>query len=122
MTENFSRRNLSTSDENQNIELCKFDEPHVINQLENLKLRCDKIESVGAKHKKSKVKIVEPRYCKVCGKELNYRQHTYCSQKCAHKYVSKRPTKEDFITIIDTYKSNIAVGKYFGVSDSTICK
>lgn len=128
MTENFAKRKLGTFNENQNIELCTFEEPSTINQLGNIELSLSKTEGIDFRYKKPKVKIIsttvvkELRYCKVCGKELAHKQHTYCSQKCAHKYVTKRPVKEDFIAAIATYKSNIAVGKHFGVSDSAVVK
>lgn len=49
-------------------------------------------------------KILEPKYCQYCGKELSkeQRRNKYCSLECAHKANgSKRP---DVLTLLDDFK------------------
>jgi 5-methylcytosine-specific restriction endonuclease McrA/predicted nucleic acid-binding Zn ribbon protein len=68
-------------------------------------------------------KVKPPRYCEVCGKELKRKQSKYCSSKCAHNAVSKRPEEIELVEKIRELKNNItAVGRYYGVSYTAIKK
>lgn len=123
MTESFAKKKLSASDENQNVEPCKFEEPRSINQTGNLELSCQKAESVETRHREPKVsKEKEKRFCLYCGKELNSRQKNYCSQECSHLSKTQRPSYEEFIKTIAIYKTNVALSKYYSVSDKAIAK
>ena len=63
------------------------------------------------------------RFCQTCGAELSNRQKKYCSQKCSHEKVSKRPTENELKEILEKYNYNkSAVGRHFGVSDNAIRK
>lgn len=77
------------------------------------------------KVKRNKYKNKEhiERYCINCGKVLKSEQKNYCSQECAHEYVSKRPPYIDFIENIKTFSRNkSALGRFYNVSDKTIDK
>ena len=82
----------------------------------------NRTKEVKIKIKKSKPK--EPRYCKVCGKELtSYKQTKYCSQECAHNGISKRPPVLELIEKLKELNHNIsAIGRYYGVSDNAVRK
>lgn len=73
----------------------------------------------------SQYKILEPKYCQYCGKELSkeQRRNKYCSLECAHKANgSKRP---DMLILLEDFKelkSFVQVGKKYGVSDNAVRK
>ena len=77
-----------------------------------------KIAEQGHKKKPHK-----ERYCINCGKILTSEQKKYCSQECAHEFVSKRPSYIDFIEKIKEMNGNkSALGRFYGVSDKSIDK
>lgn len=73
----------------------------------------------------SQSKILEPKYCQYCGKELlkEQRRNKYCSLECAHKANgSKRP---DMLILLEDFKelkSFVQVGKKYGVTDNAVRK
>ena len=74
-------------------------------------------------------KPVEPRACKLCGKEFRprYRTHRYCSRDCGQKVARRSPRKvprppyEQLMAEIEA-SSYSAVGRKYGVSDNAIRK
>lgn len=71
------------------------------------------------KPKKEKPK----RYCENCGKELTSKQSRFCSQECAHEFVSKRPPVNELIEKLSELNNNmVAIGKFYGVSDNAVRK
>ena len=82
-------------------------------------------EGAETRHVQPKSKVLEPKYCEYCGKELEgtARQNKYCSQECAHKACgSKRP---DVFTLLEDFKelkSFVQVGNKYGVTDNAVRK
>lgn len=70
----------------------------------------------------------EKRICPICGKEFiikDNKEQKYCSQECFHVASIKTEhqlTVDDIISAFKEYKSIMGVGRYFGVSQSTIVK
>lgn len=63
------------------------------------------------------------RYCKHCGKELTSKQKVYCSCKCAHAEVSKKPSDEVLNKKIKELNGNMsAVGRFYNVSETAVRK
>ena len=61
-------------------------------------------EGAETRHVQPKSKVLEPKYCEYCGKELEgtARRNKYCSQEYAHKACgSKRP---DVFTLLEDFK------------------
>lgn len=82
------------------------------------------VETRQEKPKSSK-KILEPKYCAYCGKELigKARRNKCCSQECAHKLNgSKRPPVTDLFKAFKQFKNYTQVGKHYGVTDNAIRK
>ena len=67
-------------------------------------------------------KVVDKNNCSICG-ELKPTSKKYCSSKCYHES-KKRVDWEnlDWNYLISTYKTNTAIGRYLGVSDSIVCR
>ena len=82
-------------------------------------------EGAETRHVQPKSKVLEPKYCEYCGKELEgtARRNKYCSQECAHKACgSKRP---DVFTLLEDFKelkSFVQVGNKYGVTDNAVRK
>lgn len=74
----------------------------------------------------SNVKRSEPiaeRYCKKCGKKLTKTQKIFCSQKCSHDFISKKPEKEELINNYKLLKGNkTKLGSLYSVSDNAVKK
>lgn len=75
--------------------------------------------------KSKKEKVLEPKYCEYCGKELEgrARQNKYCSQECAHKANGSR--RPDVLTLLEDFKelkSFVQVGNKYGVTDNAVRK
>lgn len=71
--------------------------------------------------RKPKQKVI--KYCAYCGKEMYNKYNKCCSVECAHRLNgSKRPKIDELIAKFDELKSNIQVGKYYGVTDSAVRK
>ena len=135
------------------LELHHINGDHSDLRIENLQILCPNCHSLtdnyrgkGIKKKITKDKIktpkkksvkpskktilpkkhIDPKFCKVCGKELTYKQIMgnciYCSQECAHKSVSKKPSKEELLLKFKELKSFLHVGKYYGVTDNAVRK
>lgn len=82
------------------------------------------VETREEKPKSSK-RILEPKYCAYCGKELvgNSRRNKCCSQECVHKLNgSKRPSVIDLLNAFKECKNYTQVGKYYDVSDNAVRK
>ena len=75
--------------------------------------------------KSKKEKVLEPKCCKYCGKELEgrARQNKYCSQECAHRANGSR--RPDVLTLLEDFKelkSFVQVGHKYGVTDNAVRK
>lgn len=128
-TDNYrgKNQNRSAQKETSEVEPYKFEEPSLANgNLEpSQKNYVILEEGVETRRKESKSKILEPKYCAHCGKELvgKARRNKYCSQECVHRANgSKRP---DVLTLIDDFKelkSFVQVGNKYGVTDNAVRK
>ena len=113
---NTSKRKYKTSEFKSDIELREEYDGY---KLKKAKEKEEKIKQVKEKYTTHSPK----RYCKRCGAELTRRQKVYCSQECAHNYVSKRPPVAELMKVIDEHNHNLsAVGRYYGVSDGAVRK
>lgn len=93
-----------------------------IYEKEKEKRNSEKLEK-AKKIKDSIRKPKEIRYCKNCGKELTSKQSHFCSQECAHEFVSKRPPVNELIEKLSELNNNmVAIGKFYGVSDNAVRK
>ena len=105
------------------------------NRLENLQLLCSNCHSIthklNSKNKKikniyiEKVLIIpkELKKCVICDNNINIKNKIVCSQNCYTIFRSKNiPSKEYLTEIIKNLKSNVAVGKFFSVSNNSIKK
>ena len=80
-------------------------------------------EIIEKKRRREEKKKRELRYCVNCGKVLKSNQRVYCSQDCAHAFVSKRPPYDEFLKKIKEIGMNYTkLSKFYGVSDKTIAK
>lgn len=104
------------------------------NRLENLQLLCPnchaqtenyagKNKNGGKRYRNRKHLLKIKQVCQNCGKEFYPKNNgqTYCSIQCSHEVLSKRPQKEELENLVRSY-SNIAIGKMFGVSDTSVRK
>ena len=121
-TDNYrgKNQNQSAQKETSNVESPKLKETLTSNVDGNLEPSLRNQE--GAETRRGKSKFLIPKYCPVCGKELLVKSNKYCSQKCAHIAVSKRPSMSDLLEAFKKYKSYVQVGKYFNVSDNGVRK
>lgn len=92
------------------------------NRIENLQMLCPNCHSqtenyCGSSNKKKHY------YCKDCGAEIT-RAATYCTKCNAkhHRKVNNRPNKEELISLYKEYKSFVAIGNLYEVSDRAIAK
>lgn len=114
--------NYRGSHKNDNIE----DSEKRIKELAKIKELANKGEI--SKTKKAKIAKKErkerpKRYCVNCGKELTSSQKVYCSQECAHEYVSKRPSYLELTDRINEIGLNYTrLGKVYGVTDNAVKK
>lgn len=112
--------------EHRNGKLKKYTETKGISELDKIKELTDKGEisrnkkaEIAKKENKEKPK----RYCANCGKELTPKQKVYCSQDCAHEYVSKRPSYLELTDKINEIGLNYTrLGEIYGVSASAVKK
>lgn len=70
-----------------------------------------------------KSNVAEPTYCKSCGRTLQGKQKTYCSQECSSECRRKaeRPSKAELEKDIKNL-SWLSIGKKYGVSDNAARK
>lgn len=96
---------------------------HTDNRLENLRILCPNCHSQTETFSCKKDK--KHYYCPDCGKEITSRAK-YCFN-CSIKYrnsthVSNKPSKEELLSKFEELQTIIAVGKFYGVSDSAVKK
>lgn len=82
-------------------------------------------EGAETRHVQPKSKVLEPKYCEYCGKELEgtARRNKYCSQECAHRANGSR--RPDVLTLLKDFKelkSFVQVGRKYGVTDNAVRK
>lgn len=84
----------------------------------------EKIKFLNRKKREKESKIQLPkRYCKVCGKELDYKHKYFCSFECYKQEISKdKPNKDELINTSKEVTSFIEMGKYYNVCDNSIRK
>ncbi len=70
-----------------------------------------------------KVKVIEPEYCKSCGRTLQEKQKLYCSVDCYSccKRKVERPSKKELEKDL-SQMSWLSIGKKYGVSDNAVRK
>lgn len=132
------------------LELHHINMNHYDNRLENLQILCSNCHSLVHKYsnnknkpkskvnkelynqilknKKESIIPIEKDYnveqfCKNCGKKLIKSQNSFCSQECYHKFISKKPEKDE---LVDNYKllkgNKTKLGSLYGVSDNAVKK
>lgn len=133
-TDNYRSKNKgkSAQEETPDVESHKFEETSVGNASGNLEpsqksyiILEEGVETIREKPKSDSKKVLEPKYCAYCGKELigRARRNKYCSQECAHKANGSR--RPDVLTLIEDFKelkSFVQVGNKYGVSDNAVRK
>ena len=119
------------------LELHHKDGNHLNNLLENLMLLCPNCHALTENYK-NKNKIIKPNYkldikeyetkkekkCVNCDKILISKNKSYCDIACynMYRFSIRIPDRNQLIVDIDNLKSNIQIGKKYGVSDNTIKK
>jgi hypothetical protein len=126
-TESFrGKSKLSALSEMKEVEYRKFKEALTDNADGNLEPSLINKEGAETRHGKPKSKkILEPKYCLHCGKELvgKERRQKYCSVECYRKDTKgKRPSVFELLEAFKQYKSFIQVGKHYNVTDNAIRK
>lgn len=127
-TDNYRGKVLSAQRKTSDVDSPKVEEgatePVVLNLEPSSSNERACVETREEKPKSSK-RILEPKYCAYCGKELvgNSRRNKCCSQECAHKLNgSKRPSVIDLLNAFKECKNYTQVGKYYDVSDNAVRK
>lgn len=97
-----------------------------LQQIANENAKNNPIPNKPIKEKKSKpIKILEPKYCLCCGKELVGKEYRgkYCSVECYREHTTTHiPKVPELIEKFKELKSFRQVGKYYGVSDNAAKK
>lgn len=127
-TDNYRGKVLSAQKKTSDVDSPKVGEgatePVVLNPEPSSSSERACVETREEKPKSSK-KILEPKYCAYCGKELvgKARRNKCCSQECAHKLNgSKRPSVTDLLNAFREFKNYTQVGKHYSVSDNAVRK
>lgn len=127
-TDNYRGKVLSAQRKTSDVDSPKVGEgatePVVLNPEPSSSNERACVETREEKPKSSK-RILEPKYCAYCGKELigKARRNKCCSQECAHKLNgSKRPSVTDLLNAFKEFKNYTQVGKHYGVSDNAVRK
>ena len=117
---------MSALSEMKDVEYRKFKEALTDNADGNLEPSLINKEGAETRHGKPKSKkILEPKYCLYCGKELvgTERKQKYCSTECyRNDNKRKRPPIFELIEAFKQYKSYVQVGKHYGVTDNAVRK
>lgn len=127
-TDNYRGKVLSARKETSDVESPRVGEgvtePVILNPEPSSSNEQACVETRQEKPKSSK-RILEPKYCAYCGKELigKARRNKCCSQECAHKLNgSKRPSVTDLLNAFKEFKNYTQVGKHYNVSDNAVRK
>lgn len=121
-TEHYRGKNTQSAlSEKREVEYRKFKEALTDNADGNLEPSLSNKEGAETRHDKPRV-LKTKRYCKQCGKELNFHQKIYCSIECSHEAYSKRPSVMELLNAFKQYKSYLQVAKHYEVSDKAVHK
>ena len=122
-TDNYRGKNRkSAHSEKNDVEQPKFEEALTDTADGNLEpsLNEEGVETRQAEPKSAKPPKV--KHCKYCDKEF-IGKRVYCSDECYSKArKSGRPPVFDLINAFKQYKSYLAVGKHYGVTDNAVRK